>query len=154
MQRPASSSTRATHTRAAGFSLIELMITIAIAAILTTIAVASYQNSIRKARRTDAKTALLDLAGREERYYSLNNAYTDVPGNLGYTGAGWPIVVGGAYYQISVAPPGGNPPTFTLTAVPIGNQALDTTCSRFQVDNTGKQSSTDGGGADSTAACW
>jgi len=48
-----------------GFTLVELMVVIVIASILMAIAIPSYKNSIRKSRRTDAKTALLDLAGRE-----------------------------------------------------------------------------------------
>ena len=55
-----------------GFTLVELMVVIVIASILMAIAVPSYKNSIRKSRRTDAKTALLDLAGREERFNSTN----------------------------------------------------------------------------------
>ena len=87
--------------RLAGFTLIELMVTVIVAAILVAIAVPSYTMQTRKSRRTDAKTALLDLAGREERYNSTNSVYTSVPGNLGYTGP-WPVKVGGGYYQISV----------------------------------------------------
>ena len=49
-----------------GFTLVELMVTLVVAAILATIAIPAYQNQIRESRRTEAKTALLDLAGREE----------------------------------------------------------------------------------------
>jgi len=54
----------------AGFTLVELMVTVMIAAILLAIAVPSYQAYIRKSRRTEAKTAVLDLAGREETLFS------------------------------------------------------------------------------------
>jgi len=47
-----------------GFTLIELMVTVAIVTILATIAVTSYTSQIQKSRRTEAKSALLDLAGR------------------------------------------------------------------------------------------
>ena len=63
-----------------GFTLIELMVVVAIATILFAIAIPSYVTYIRQSRRTEAKTAVLDLAGREERYLSTNpTAYTDVP---------------------------------------------------------------------------
>jgi type IV pilus assembly protein PilE len=51
----------------AGFTLIELMVTLAIAAILLSIVVPTYQAQVRKSRRTEAKTAILDFAAREER---------------------------------------------------------------------------------------
>ena len=62
-------------TRARGFTLIELMITIVVGVILMIIAVSSYGTQVRKSRRTDAKTAVLDLAGREERNFSTTNTY-------------------------------------------------------------------------------
>src|SRR3989440_9711798 len=90
---------------AGGFTLIELMVVVAIATILFSIAIPSYMSYIRQSRRTEAKTAVLELAGREERFLSTNpSAYTDVPANPGYTGA-WPIVVGSGYYQLPVRSP-------------------------------------------------
>ena len=73
---------------APGFTLIELMITVAVVGILAAIAYPSYQDSIRKSRRADAKSALLDAAHRQERFFTENNQYTNVlvaPG--GCTGA-------------------------------------------------------------------
>ncbi len=67
-----------------GFTLIELMITVAIVGILATIAATSYQSQIVKSRRTDARTALLDMAGREEKLFSTTNAYGTTPASLGY----------------------------------------------------------------------
>jgi type IV pilus assembly protein PilE len=150
--------------RAAGFSLIELMVVVLIASILIVTAASMYQTSVRKSRRTDARNALLDLAGREERYLSLNNTYTNVPANLGYGAVAIPFAVGNNanYYQISAivitAPTlvGGvaTPATFTITAVPIGTQVNDTPCASFTVTSTGSQSALNSGGADNTAACW
>jgi type IV pilus assembly protein PilE len=71
--------------RSDGFTLIELMIVVVIATILISIAVPSYMQQIRQSRRTEAKTALLDAAGREERYFSTNgSSYTNVATQLGY----------------------------------------------------------------------
>src|SRR2546430_17273057 len=59
---------------AMGFTLIELMVVVAIATILFSIAIPSYMSYIRQSRRTDAKTAVLELAGREERFLSTHPA--------------------------------------------------------------------------------
>ena len=91
-------------SRLRGFTLVELMIVVVIASILLSVAVPSYLSSLRKARRADAKTAVLELAGREERYLSTNPAgYTTNPADLGFTGFGNGNPVGtGQYYYISV----------------------------------------------------
>jgi len=142
--------------------LIELMITVLIVAILAAIALPTYKNQIRKSRRVDAKTALLDLAGREERYFNTNNAYTTSFANLGYV-ATTPQLVGSGYYQVALAAQaaGTNPytiPTFVVSATPYtAAQLKHTSCLYFSVDNTGKQTAftnTNGTGTDNTATCW
>jgi type IV pilus assembly protein PilE len=142
--------------REAGFTLVELMVTIVIGSILLSIAVPTYQSHIRKSRRTDAKTALLDLATREERFSSMQNAYTDDPANLGYST--FPQPVSSNYYNIgkplvTLAQPG-VAAVFTATATPAGTQTKDTQCQSFSIDSTGKQSAVDSGGNDTTTICW
>lgn len=139
---------------AAGFTLIELMVTVVIATILFAIAVPSYQNQIRKSRRTEAKTALLDLAGREERYMSTNGSYTGSLANLGWS----TTTTSSGYYTISAptvtaaiagtATKSATPATFLLTATATGLQAKDTQCALFTVDQAGNQLSTPNTG------CW
>jgi type IV pilus assembly protein PilE len=127
--------------RRRGFTLIELLIAIAVIAILTAIAIPSYQNSIRKSRRPDAKTGLLDLAAREERYFTLNNTYTNVPANLGYGvvagGAIPPLGSGMQDYQLAIS--AFTATTFTAQATPLNDQVNDTTCGGYQLDNFGNQ---------------
>lgn len=135
------------HTAAAGFSLIELMVTVAIVAILATIAISGYSSSVQKSRRTDARSAILDLAAREEKLFSTNNAYSSVPSDVGYSGAGWPIQVGN-FYNLSVTT---TSTTYTITATPIGAQLKDTVCTSLFVDQTGLQSATPTANA---ATCW
>lgn len=148
------------HTRparAAGFTLIELMIAVVVATILLAIAIPSYESEVQKSRRTDAKTALLDLATREQRYFSVYNTFTTSPQNLGYgaAGANFPMTVGSGYYSVNVtAPAAASPPTFTVTAIPVGSQQSDTMCSTFTVTNTGSQTSADSGGNPTTSSCW
>jgi type IV pilus assembly protein PilE len=143
--------TSAPRRDSAGFTLIELMVTVVIATILITVAIPSYSSSIRKSRRTEAKTTLLDLAGREERYFNTNNVYSVLPSDLGYsaTAPAFPMTVGSGYYQVNIALTnvGGNP-GYTITAVPITpDQLQDTTCLQFQLTNTGAQTATD-------PSCW
>jgi type IV pilus assembly protein PilE len=139
-----------------GFTLIELMIAVAIVSILATIAVASYSSQVTKSRRTDARSALLDLAGREEKLFSVANAYSGSLSDLGYP-AGPSAIVGSGYYQVTVASPdplqGGAAGTYAITAVPVpgGMQASDTTCTSLSVNQLGAQTST---GTGTVATCW
>ena len=147
--------------RVAGFSLIELMVTVAVAATLAAIVIPTYQSQIRKSRRTEARTAVMDLANREERYYSVNNDYTDSAVRLGYAQPGDAdaqisnMSVGAGYYTVTVnhiaanpvaVPP--TPATFTITATPVGTQLKDTACQTFTVDDKGTQTSAP------AADCW
>jgi type IV pilus assembly protein PilE len=138
-----------------GFTLVELMVVVVIASVLVSIAIPTYINEVRKSRRTEAKTALLDLAGREERFYNTNNTYSSTPSDLGYgaVAAAFPMTVGSGYYRINVAftaAVGAVPGTYTITAVPISvDQIKDVQCQQFQLTNTGVQTSTP-----NTTACW
>jgi type IV pilus assembly protein PilE len=134
-----------------GFTLIELLIAVAIVAILATIAVAAYTSQVQKSRRTDARSALLDIAGREEKLFSTANAYSAVPSDLGYgaVAAVWPITVGSGYYQVTVLVPTAD--TYSITATPFGTQLNDTTCASLSVNQLGAQTST---GTGTAATCW
>jgi type IV pilus assembly protein PilE len=146
-----------------GFSLIEVMIAVSIVAILAAIAFPMYTKQVQHSRRVDARTAVLDIAGREERYLSTSSAYTTSPANLGYTGAAtFPMTVGSGYYQVNVAvaaavPPLG--PTYTVFATPVAGspQLNDLACQYFSVTNTGAQfssASSTGAGANTASTCW
>ena len=162
------------RTRASGFTLIELMIVVAVAAILVAIAVPTYQSQIRHSRRTDAKTAVLDAAVREEKYLTLSNGYTTTASNLGYSAL--PTLIGsGGYYNLyvcvgaattttaptvpCVAVTGTTGTSFVVAAIPVAgtSQASDSQCLYFAVDNTGTQYSantTAGTGTNTTSTCW
>jgi type IV pilus assembly protein PilE len=158
-----------TVRRDRGFTLIELMVVVVIATILLSVAIPSYMSQIRQSRRVEAKTALLDLAGREERFFSTNpGGYTNAAANLGYTA--FPQVVGTGYYTLNVcivpaaggaacAPSAAAGPAYTIIATPVAgqSQAADTQCTAFAVDSVGQQYAADGTGAYTAAAqkyCW
>jgi len=142
-------------TRAvAGFTLIELVVAMVIAGILAAIAIPAYSSYVRKSRRTDAKTALLDLASLEERYFSTNPqvGYTNAAADLGYPA--WPATVGSGYYTVAaplvVPATTSNVATYSITATAIGDQTNDTQCQTFTITNTGLQTAT----PDPTNTCW
>jgi type IV pilus assembly protein PilE len=142
----------------AGFTLVELMVTISIAATLTAIAMPSYSSVIRKSRRVEARLALLQLAAREERFFSTNSAYTVSPTDLGYAGS-FPQAIAGGYYQISIcvaqdvpcnSGTGTTGSSFAAQAVPVGPQTSDSECTSLSLDSTGAQSAT----GTNANTCW
>jgi type IV pilus assembly protein PilE len=141
-----------------GFTLIELMVVVVIAVILISLAVPSYMTYIRQSRRTEAKTTLLDIAGREESYFSTNGSqYTATAANLGFNAFGVPF--GSGYYSLTVCSPACAPsavaaPSYTITATPLGGQVNDTQCASFSVDSTGTQYAFTNAGVINTAYCW
>ncbi len=141
--------------------MVELMIAIAIVGILAAIAVPAYNAQVRKSRRTDARTALLDLAGREEKLNSTMSIYSTNFQDLGWTVTGTWMPVGSGNYQVKIAvvtpAPGSTMPyQYTLTAQPTAgsDQLNDTPCQKFTLDSLGTQTSYDGGGAVTTTTCW
>jgi type IV pilus assembly protein PilE len=153
------------NPRTGGFTLVELAVTMVIAAVLAAIAIPAYSNYVLKAHRTEAKSALLDLASLEERYYTAFNKYTQTPTDLGYSGTGTPFTVGSGYYSITTlsfiaatppttALPGGVPATYTITATAVGNQLKDTACRTFTVSSAGVQEARDAASAVTTTNCW
>ena len=143
---------------ARGFTLTELLVTMVITTILIAVVLPTYQTQVRKSRRTEAKSALMDIAGREERLYTTTNTYSSTPSDIGYAAVGiaYPVTVGSGYYQVTVTTTAGPPATFTVTATPVAGmgQDKDTLCASFTVLQTGQQSALNSGGADNTTTCW
>ena len=123
---------------AGGFTLIELMITVAIIGILAAIAYPSYQEHIRQTRRADAQSALMELAQFMERRYTGSGAYGDgvTPCNLPFTQS--PKDGGAAFYNLSAICTAS---TFTLTATPTGAMAGDP-CGNIRLTHTGQKTTT------------
>lgn len=120
---------------AAGFTLLELMIAVAIVAILATIAVPSYQDAVRKGRRTDAMAALLDLQMAQEKYRANNTSYAGTLGALGYN-----AVSDEGYYDLAITASSAN--AFTATATPKSGTAQASDSCTFTITQDGPDVST------------
>jgi len=126
--------TRTARTGGRGFSFIELLIVLAIAALLTSVAIPSYQSHLRSVYRGEARTALLEAAQWMERHFSLSQSYALTAQNttinnaaLVAAGLGTTPRAGTVRYNISFSA-GPTATTYTLQAVPTGPQAADTRC--------------------------
>lgn len=142
-----------------GFTLIEVMIVVVIVAILAAVAVPSYQESIRKSKRTDAREALTRAAAAQERYFFSNNKYAADLKDLGFSSA----ISSDGYYSLSMGTTEcgsatNKYPCYTITATPVAGkaQAKDTTCASFSIDHTGKTTSKDSASPakDTSEQCW
>lgn len=131
--------------RAHGFTLIELMITVAIVAILAAVAYPSYASHMRKSRRAVAAGCLLELAQHMERRYTVNMSYLTLPAaTAGAAAAAEPLPISTCrtdlreFYEFSFAASEPTASTFTLQALPAGTQAADAdTCGTLTINHQG-----------------
>ena len=117
-------------SRIKGFTLIELMITVAIVGILASVAYPSYMGSVTKSRRADAKAALLGFAQAMERHYTTEGTYagagTDNDGDTGSPtifSTTSPLDGSDVYYDLDIESASAN--SYVIGAVPTGAQAGD-----------------------------
>lgn len=132
-----------------GFTLIELMIVVAVIGILSAIAYPSYQEYVNKSRRADAQAALVELAQFMERHYTGKGGYL-LEGN---SGAAPPLPFSKApkdgsaeFYALSLD--NVTPQTYSLQAVPQNSMSGDK-CGTLTLSNTGAK-----GSAIGLKECW
>ncbi len=142
-----------------GFTLIELMIVVAIVGILSAIAYPSYTDYIRRGRLPEAFTLLADYRAKMEQYYQDNKNYGDAGGTTCATDAtagSWKAFTGGDYFDIScstkTAAGDSTGQSFTLTAT--GKAGSLTAGYVYTIDQNGAKKTTQFKGVGTTAACW
>ncbi len=112
----------------AGFTVFELLIAVAIVAILGAIAYPSFLGSVRKGRRSDAISALTSLQQAQERWRANNQSYSMAVADLGASDAS-----AKGYYAISIASASGTGYVLSGTAVAGTSQAADTACTTMRL---------------------
>lgn len=127
-----------------GFTLIELMVVVAIVGILASVAYPSYVDHVRKGRRAEAQATLMDISLKQGQYFVQRKAYAADATELGIT---IPTSVS-SYYDVDTAGAAGTPPTFTATATPKGDQTKDK-CGTLGIDQTGAKTAASG-----ETGCW
>ena len=133
-----------------GFTLIELMITVAIVAILTSIAYPSYLQYVVRSNRSSAVAFVMNLASRQEQYNLDARQYTNQLSLLG--AATVPTEVSNNYTVVVVVDNTVAPPVYSVTATPTGTQlARDTQCGNLTIDQTGQKTIS---GTGTVSKCW
>lgn len=138
-----------------GFTLIEVMITVAIVGILAAVALPSYTSHIQKSRRAEARAVLLDAASKQEQYILNFRTYTTTMTALGYA-ASPAISETGLYSVAAAAGACGNIArcyTLTATAVTGKGQDKDTRCRSLSLDSLGVKTSKNASNV-ATTECW
>ena len=143
--------------RIRGFSLVELVVTVAVLAILASVGYPLYTKQMQKARRADAKIALQSIALAQEQFFTVNGVYAATLSTLSLDASGIDAATGTTpkgYYDLSVNIDAGGQ-TFELTALAPADskQRRDTSCRTFMLDELGVKSAKDEANVDADN-CW
>jgi type IV pilus assembly protein PilE len=144
-----------------GFTLVEIMVVLAIVMTLAAIAMPSYTENINRSKRAEAKAQLLEAAQFMQRFYSQNDSYAQ-------TRAGVAVAVpdalarvprtaaaGSQNYTISFATPGPTTATFTLQAAPrVGGSMAGDKCGTFTLTQAGQRGVAGNARGATADSCW
>jgi type IV pilus assembly protein PilE len=135
-----------------GFTLIELMVVVAVIGILASIALPSYQDYVRRGKRATAAGVLVDIAARQQAYLLDRRQYAS--GTTALTDLGYSVpteIASDFAFAVTNVSNTATPPTFTITATPTSAQMLkDTSCGM----SASAPLSLTQAGAKTPAACW
>ena len=126
-------------------TLSELLVVVAIAAILTFAAVPSYRAYAVRSHRVEAAAALLALSAAQEKFYLQNNTYTTELEDPPPDGLGMQAVTASGFYDIEIG--SADADGFQATATARGGQADDTHCASFTINEAGARTAT-------STDCW
>lgn len=146
--------------RKKGFTLLELMIVVAIVGILASIAYPSYRKYVIRSNRGEAKAALLELAQYMERNFTEANAYNKLPSGTALTSSSLPYTQvpksGTVNYNIQFKSGSPTASEFVLVAVPTGGQTADD-CGSLTINQLGQNgidTSSSGSSGATASDCW
>lgn len=136
--------------KTAGFTLVEILIAVAVISILATIALPLYDRQVQKARRTDGRAALSNIALAQERFYTVNGSYTTNLANLDISSD----LQGGnseeGYYTLAISTTNATTvPDFTITGTATSAQSGDSDCTAMNLTHLGVK-----GGSPANNLCW
>ena len=137
------------HRKSRGFTLIEMLMTVAIISILVAIAYPGYTSYVRKAHRGEAISALMEIANAQEKFYldcGVNSYATSLAAarNCAGLALGYVSATAGGYYALAVT--AADATTYSLTATAQGSQVDDTGCTVLTLTSTGLKTPASG--------CW
>lgn len=134
-----------------GFTLVEMMVVVAIIGIIAAVAFPSYQEQVRKSARAAAKADLLENAQFLERYFTANNRYSLADGSA------TPLAVtqsprdGAAKYDLSVTHP--DLTSYNLSAIPTGSM-VDDRCGTLTLNQLGQKGISGAAAGMTVSLCW
>jgi type IV pilus assembly protein PilE len=139
---------------AAGFTLIEVVIALAVVAITTMIAASSYRRHVLRSHRVEAVQSLLIAAAEQEKFHLAHGSYGDrLDAAAGDEPPGLPVAsrTPGGHYTLAVELASAAEFRIAATAARPG---ADPQCRRLSIDESGRRAASDARGVDATGRCW
>jgi type IV pilus assembly protein PilE len=142
------------QARAAGFTLIEVVVTLAVIAITTLIAASTYRRHMLRGHRAQAAHALLLAAAEQEKFHLAHGSYgARLDAAVGDDRPGLPVAsqTPGGHYLLAI--PVATAAEFRVVATAVVSRA-DPQCQTMSIDESGRRTASDARGADSAGRCW